>query len=149
MWATGITPKDWGIGDTVLIDKNKGPRTDINSYRPVGLASNLYKLWVRMITNALYDYAECNSILSNTQAGFRKHKDYLPNTKRDYGPGRCKALQGSSSKTLNALIIDFTSALNTTGHDKLLWIMYDIGVPNRCHRCGKMSLYCRSKSPSV
>jgi len=28
-----------------------------------------------------------------------------------------------------ALIIDFTSAFNTTDHDRMLWIMYDLGFP--------------------
>jgi len=28
-----------------------------------------------------------------------------------------------------ALIVDFTSAFNTTDHDRMLWIMYDMGFP--------------------
>jgi len=28
-----------------------------------------------------------------------------------------------------ALIVDFTSAFNTTDHDRMLWIMYDLGFP--------------------
>jgi hypothetical protein len=30
-------------------------------------------------------------------------------------------------KDIYALIVDFTSALNTTDHDRMLWIMYDLG----------------------
>jgi hypothetical protein len=30
---------------------------------------------------------------------------------------------------MQSLIVDFTSAFNTTDHDKLLWIMYDFGFP--------------------
>ncbi len=26
-----------------------------------------------------------------------------------------------------ALIVDFTSTFNTTDHDRMLWIMYDLG----------------------
>ena len=48
MWATGFIPQDWKVSDTVLIDNNKGPETDINAYRPVGLANTLYKLRTRM-----------------------------------------------------------------------------------------------------
>ena len=33
------------------------------------------------------------------------------------------------NKDVYALIVDFTSAFNTTDHDKLLWIMYDLGFP--------------------
>ena len=50
----------------------------------------------------------------------------VSNTKRDYGPGRCQALQARQI----ALIVEITSAFNTTTHhDKLLWIMYDLGFP--------------------
>eukprot|EP00983_Pelagomonas_calceolata_P006166 204807-Pelagomonas_calceolata.AAC.1 len=34
------------------------------------------------------------------------------------------------STDIYALIIDFTSAFNTTDHDRLLWIMYDLGFPS-------------------
>ena len=32
-------------------------------------------------------------------------------------------------KDIYALIVNFTSAFNTTDHDRMLWIMYDIGFP--------------------
>jgi len=58
MWATGFTSKAWKTSNTIHIDKNKGYETSISSYRPIGLANTLYKLWTRMITNTLYEYAE-------------------------------------------------------------------------------------------
>jgi len=33
-------------------------------------------------------------------------------------------------KDIYALIVDLTSAFNTTDHDRMLWIMYDLGFPN-------------------
>ena len=54
MWATGFTPKAWKISNTTLINKNKkGDETKASSYRPIGLANTLYKLWTRLITNTL------------------------------------------------------------------------------------------------
>jgi uncharacterized protein YaaW (UPF0174 family) len=39
-------------------------------------------------------------------------------------------MPSSSSKTyIHALIVEFTSAFNTTYHNKLLWIMYDLKFP--------------------
>ena len=32
-------------------------------------------------------------------------------------------------KDIYALIVDLTSAFNTTDHDRMLWIMYDLGFP--------------------
>jgi hypothetical protein len=77
MWATGITPKDWKASETIMIYKEKGPETDVASYRPIGLANTLYKLWTRLITNTLYEHAEVKSELSNMQAGFRKKHDTI------------------------------------------------------------------------
>eukprot|EP00983_Pelagomonas_calceolata_P033240 1040661-Pelagomonas_calceolata.AAC.1 len=33
------------------------------------------------------------------------------------------------SKDVYALIVNFTSAFNTTDQDRMLWIMYDLGFP--------------------
>ena len=49
MWATGITPTNWKSSETILIYEEKGPETDVASYRPIGLANTLYKLWTRLI----------------------------------------------------------------------------------------------------
>ena len=79
-----------------------------------------------MVTNAMYEYAECNSLLSNTQAGFRKQLDTIHQLENVI-----MALEDSilHSKDIYALVVDFTSASNTTDHDRMLWIMYDLGFP--------------------
>ena len=104
-----FTPKAWKISKTILIviDKNKGDETEASSYRPIGLANTLYKLWTRLITNTLYDYAEANSILSTTQAGFRKQKDPIHQLENVI-----MALEDAKlfHKDIYALIVDFTSA---------------------------------------
>ena len=117
MWATGVTPQAWKTSETVLIDKNKGEETQVTSYRPVGLANTLYKLWTRMVTNAMYKYAECNSLLSNTQAGFQKQLDAIHRLENVI-----MALEDSKlhSKDTYALVVDFISAFNTTDHDRML-----------------------------
>ena len=116
----------WEISNTILIDKNKGDETDASSYHQIGLANTLYKLWTRLITNTLYKYAEANSILSTTQAGFRKQKD--PNHQLE---NVIMALEDAKlfHKDIYALIVEFTSAFNTSDHNRMLWIMYDLGFP--------------------
>ena len=125
MWATGLTPKAWKKSDTILVYKDKGSENDIASYRPIGLANTLYK-WTRLITTTLYEYAETHSLLSTMQAGFRKHTDTIHQLQN-----LIMTLEDSKifNKDVYALIVDFTSAFNTTDHDKLLWIMYDLGFP--------------------
>ena len=109
MWAAGTTPKSWKVSNTILIYKEKGPETDVASYRPIGLANTLYKLWTRLITNTLYDYAETNSILSDMQARFRKKRDTIQQLQNIL-----MTLEDSrlSKQDIYALIVDFTSAFN-------------------------------------
>ena len=101
------------MSNTILIDKNQGDETEASFYRPIGLANTLYKLWTRLITNTLYEYAEANSILSTTQAGFRKQKDPIHQLENVI-----MALKDAKLfHDIYALIVDFTSAFNTTDRD--------------------------------
>ena len=79
-----------------------------------------------MVTNTLYEYAEAHSLLSSTQAGFRNQKDTIHQLQNVImGLEDAKAF----GKDIYAQIVDFTSAFNTTDHDRMLWIMYDLGFP--------------------
>ncbi|MGQ2964067.1 MAG: RNA-directed DNA polymerase, partial [Agrobacterium sp.] len=126
MWATGCTPTAWKASDTCLLYKDKGQETDLNAYRPVGLANTIYKLWTSLITRALCEYAEANGMLSNCQAGFRSHRDTTQQLQM-----LVMALEDAKLAKVDiyALLVDFTSAFNTTCQDKLLWIMHDLGFP--------------------
>ena len=44
-------------------------------------------------------------------------------------------------KDINALIVDFTSTLNTTDHGRMLWIMYNLGFPADAINAAKISMY--------
>ncbi|KAJ9511682.1 hypothetical protein QJQ45_017980 [Haematococcus lacustris] len=126
MWATGCTPTTWKTSDTCLYYKDKGEETDLNSYRPVGLANTVYKLWTSLITKTLSEYAEANGMLSKNQAGFRSHRDTTQQLQM-----LVMALEDAklAKADIYALLVDFTSAFNTTCQDKLLWIMHDLGFP--------------------
>jgi ribonuclease HI len=126
MWATGITPNDWKESNTVLLYKNKGSPLELKYYRPIALANTLYKLWTRMVTFVLNDFAEKNRVLSRMQAGFRNK-----NRTTDQLQMVVQALQDAhlNSQDIYTMLIDFSSAFNTINHDKLLMVMYDLGFP--------------------
>ncbi|KAJ9516332.1 hypothetical protein QJQ45_001063 [Haematococcus lacustris] len=126
MWATGCTPTTWKTSDTCLLYKDKGQETDLNAYRPVGLANTVYKLWTSLITKTLSEYAEANGMLSKNQAGFRTHRNTTQQLQM-----LVMALEDAklAKADIYALLVDFTSAFNTTCQDKLLWIMHDLGFP--------------------
>ena len=118
-------PKDWKASETILVYKETGLETDVAPYRPIGLANTLYKLWTRLITNTLYEHAEVNSLLSNMQAGFCKKHDTIQQLQNVLMTLKDAKLY---EQDIYALIVDFTSALNTTDHDKLRIIMFDLGL---------------------
>eukprot|EP00983_Pelagomonas_calceolata_P041898 1138246-Pelagomonas_calceolata.AAC.2 len=119
MWATGITPNAWKKCDTILIYKDKGSQADIASYQPIGLANTIYKLRTCLVTTAMYEYAEIHSLLSNMKTGLRKHMNTIHQLQN-----LIMALEDSKifNRDIYAMIVDFTSAFNTTDHDKLPWI---------------------------
>ena len=125
MWATGVTPTEWKQSHTCLIHK-KGDPLDINNYRPIGLANTMYKLWTRVVTYVMYEYAEENRILSGMQSGFRKHTG----THRQLQM-LVMALEDAklTSQDIYQLQVDFSSAFNMTDHDLTLQLLYDLGYP--------------------
>lgn len=126
MWATGYTPKSWKESTTVLLFKNKGTPLKLQYYRRIGLEITIYKLWTRMITWALADYAERHNILSYTQGGFRNKRTCM-----DQLELFTMLLEDAklTRKDVYLLMVDFSEAFDTIDHDKLLQIMFDLGFP--------------------
>ena len=124
-WLVGYTPDGWKESNTVLLYK-KGDPLDLKNYRPIALANTLYKLWTSMLTEVLSKYAETYDILSNSQEGFRQHRNtirQIQNVQNILSDARL------TNRNLFLLYIDFSSAFNTIDHDKLLQTMHDLGFP--------------------
>ena len=126
MWATKHTPTPWKHSITTLLYKNKGTPLQLKYYRRIGLENTIYKLWTRMITWALSDFAERNNILTYTQGGFRSKR-----TTSDQLELLTMVLEDAqlTKQDIYMLMIDFTEAFDTIDHDKLLQTMYDLGFP--------------------
>jgi hypothetical protein len=126
MWATGYTPQHWKESSTVLLYKNKGTPLHLQYYRRIGLENTLYKLWTRLITWTLADYAETHNLLSYTQGGFRNKRTCM-----DQLELMTMLLEDAKmhKQDIYLLMIDFSEAFDTIDHDKMLQIMYDLGFP--------------------
>ena len=126
MWATKYTPTPWKHSITTLMYKNKGTPLQLKYYRRIGLENTIYKLWTRMITWALSDFAERNNIITYTQGGFRNKRNTT-----DQLELLTMILEDAqlTKQDIYMLMIDFTEAFDTIDHDKLLQIMYDLGFP--------------------
>jgi hypothetical protein len=104
----------------------KGDPADPTNYRPIGLARTVYKLWTSLVTRVLSDYAERNSIIGDSQEGFRGGR----NTHRQLA-NLLNALEDAkhTNRNIYVMYVDFSSAFNTVDHDKLLQLMWDMGFP--------------------
>jgi hypothetical protein len=109
MWAAGHTPDAWKESVTALLYK-KGDHMHLSNFRRVGLEAALYKLYTKMTTCALIDYAERGGLLSINQWGFRPKRGTTQPLER-----LMYALED-----IYLLMIDFTAAFDTIDQDKLL-----------------------------
>ena len=70
---TGYVPDQWLEGKIKPIYKNKGDSLDPNNYRPITLLSCIGKLFTAVLNDRLNTFLDDNHLLSENQAGFRKH----------------------------------------------------------------------------
>ena len=125
-WRARCTPPSWKHSNTLLFHK-KGSPLHASNYRPIALHNNIFKLWTKIITNILQDFAERQGILHAGQEGFRHHKS----------TGRqlrllTQTLEDSKLSNRNLFIaqLDFSSAFNSIDQPRLLHIMTSCGFPS-------------------
>ena len=71
IWEQGKLPLCWKHSVVIPIGKPGKDRTEVKSYRPIALTSNLCKLMERMIVRRLMYEGEKKGLFSNHQSGFR------------------------------------------------------------------------------
>ena len=79
-----------------------------------------------MVTQCLTKHAEHYDVLSSSQEGFRAEKSTIRQLQNLINVMSDAKI---CHQDLYLLYIDFSSAFNTTDHDKLLCIMHDLGFP--------------------
>jgi exonuclease III/ribonuclease HI len=126
MWATGLTPSTWKTSNTILLYKHKGTPLDLNCYRRIGLELTVYKLWTRMVAFAMADRAERQNMLSSSQAGFRNKRSTLQHMQL-----LVMTLEDAFwfKQDIYLMQADMTQAFDKISHDKLLVVLYDLGMP--------------------
>jgi hypothetical protein len=126
LWATSLTPDTWKLSTTIFLQKPGRDHLFLKGFRRIGLETTLYKVWTNMVREALANFAEKYTIISNDQAGFRAKRS----TQEQLEMFTMLLEDAQLTKQdLYMLQIDFTEAFDTINHDKLLHIMYDLGFP--------------------
>ena len=122
----------WLVNSRTILLYKKGDPNKVSNYRPIALASTIYKLYTRCLAQIIQQYAESNHLLSPTQEGFRPQRGTTRQI-RYY----LNAIETAhiTNTDLYALYVDFSSAFNTIGHKQLNYVHNDAhGLSKRTDR---------------
>lgn len=114
--SNGIFPDVWKIAKVTPLHK-KGPRDDVNNYRPISVLCCLSKILERHVHNSLYEYLSEHDMLYAGQSGFRpKHSCATALTR--IVDKWLTALD--AGQIVGAVFIDLKKAFDTVNHSILI-----------------------------
>ena len=137
---TAEVPRDWKLANVVAIYK-KGKKSDASNYRPVSLTSVTCKMIEHIIFHHVMSHLDEHNILAADQHGFRKGhscKTQLITTIEEIHRHLDKGQQ------TDAIILDFSKALDTVQHQRLLSKLEHNGIRGEIKRWISTRLINRS-----
>ena len=120
-------PLDWKMANVTAIFK-KGSRGDPANYRPVSLTSNVCKIMERIIKEEIVQYLKRNTIIKDSQHGFRSKKSCLTNLLEFMEK---VSEQLDSGEPVDVIYLDFQKAFDKVPHVRLLAKLEAIGIKGR------------------
>ena len=132
-------PQQWNTSTIILLHK-KGNRDDLNNYRPISLLSNLYKVFMKILTNRLTRELDDNQ--PTEQAGFRKNYSTI-----DHLQAINQIIEKTQeyNLTLYMAFIDYAKAFDTVEHVSILKALEEMKIhPKYIRLIGK--IYSNSES---
>ena len=137
----GTFSYDWKISKVTPIYK-KGPKHDMNNYRPISVISTIAKVMEKIAHNQLYLYLQNENILSPSQHGFRKGHStvtaLLEITDRLYHNIDIGELNG-------VIFLDLRKAFDTIDHQIMLKKLRCYGIAGTAHNWFSSYLSNRSQ----
>ena len=127
--AKSVVPSFWKVSNVVPVYKTGDPKL-ISNYRPISLLSLVSKLLERIIHCKLLDYLLSNSILSNSQFGFRpgsSTQEALITATGDWH----RHLEDRAK--VAAIFFDLSKAFDSVPHQRLLSALSAIGISGQLH----------------
>ena len=123
----GMIPDEWRDAQITAIYK-KGSKSEPDNYRGVSLTSVVGKLLKRLVKTEIDNHVEKNSLMSNTQHGFRKGRstrtnliEFLNQTTKWNDEGEC----------FDVIYLDFLKAFDVVFHKRLLVKLRAIGISGK------------------
>ena len=124
-WINGTIPKIWKKSVVIPVLKQGKTRSEVGSYRPIALTSNVCKLFEKIILKRLLYYCDKQNIIPVNQAGFRKGRctlDHLITLTNQV------KRQFSQRKSTLATFFDVSKAYDRVWHARLLCKLKTLGL---------------------
>ena len=116
--------EEWKLANITPIFK-KGDRSQAGNYRPISLTSVVGKLLETIIRDKIVTFLEDNTLIKDTQHGFRRKRSCLTNLLEFYNK---LFMQHDAIQALDIIFLDFQKAFDKIPHDKLLYKIDKIGI---------------------
>ena len=123
LWRTGII--------TPVLKSSTTDKRDPANYRGITITPAIYKLYCNVINNRLKEWEEENSVLCDSQNGFRKGRSTVDHIVSLTSLIETKKLKRQSTF---AAFIDFTKAYDSINRDLLFRKLSDMGITGRIHK---------------
>lgn len=122
----GYFPDDWKKSKIFCLCKPGKPSSEVSSYRPISLLSNISKVFERIILQKLNAFIDERNIILSEQYGFRKGKSCNHQLFRitNYINGNLKR-----KKSTGMLSVDLKAAFDSVWHEALLHKMVALEFP--------------------
>ena len=125
-FSTGQIPIAYKTQTTIPIHK-KGPKTNIENWRPISITPNPIKIFEIILKPKLTNYLEMNKLLTENQHGFRQKRscstqllsftDYIFNNL-------------TSGKEVDCIYLDYSKAFDKVDHSLLLHKLKLLAIPD-------------------
>jgi hypothetical protein len=126
-FSAGSFPEQLKIAKVTPVYK-KGDRSDPDNYRPISILPVLSKVFERHVYSILMEYLERNSILSESQFGFRKGRSTV---KAAVDLVRYILDAIDTKKQVVGTFLDLTRAFDCVNSDVLLKILFKYGIQDK------------------
>ena len=120
----------------------KGPKSEINNYRPIALLNIFSKIFERLMKKYLVEFISSNNIISPSQFGFQKGKS-TQDALLLFSNLIHKNLDQSNH--ILSIFIDFSKAFDTVPHPILLRKLHHYGIRNNLNKWFESYLQNRSQ----
>ena len=120
-------PTTWNTSRTILLYK-KGNENDLKNWRPLTIASCLYRTWTCALATCLQDINRCGSkLFDDNQKGFIKHKDGCLEHSNMITEAICDA--NRNNKDIYIASLDLRDAFGSVPHEYIKYVLNVMGFP--------------------